>query len=66
MDGKIWVESFGEVGGNAPLGWQSNLVTQGSTFYFVIKTPTQKDKSPATQVIYLFGFILRTNSARLE
>jgi hypothetical protein len=47
MDGKIWVESFGEVGGNAPLGWQSDLVTQGSTFYFVIKTPTQKDKSPA-------------------
>ncbi|MFN5613772.1 MAG: ATP-binding protein [Pseudanabaena sp.] len=47
MDGRIWVESFGEVGGNPPLGWESDLVTQGTTFYFAIKTPTQKDKSPA-------------------
>ena len=38
MDGRIWVESFGEVGGNPPLGWESDLVTQGTTFYFVIKT----------------------------
>ncbi len=36
MDGTIWVESFGEVGGKPPLNWQSDLVTQGTTFYFVI------------------------------
>ena len=42
MDGRIWVESFGEVGGNPPLNWLSDLVTQGTTFYFVIKTPTPK------------------------
>jgi PAS domain S-box-containing protein len=36
MDGTIWVESFGEVGGLPPLNWQSDLVTQGTTFYFVI------------------------------
>ncbi|GBO51623.1 signal transduction histidine kinase [Pseudanabaena sp. lw0831] len=42
MDGTIWVESFGEVGGNPPLNWQSNLVTQGATFYFVIKTSLER------------------------
>jgi PAS domain S-box-containing protein len=38
MDGTIWVESFGGVGGKPPLNWQPNLVTQGTTFYFVIRT----------------------------
>jgi signal transduction histidine kinase len=37
MGGTIWVESFGKVGGNPPSKWQSELVTQGATFYFVIK-----------------------------
>ncbi|OYQ64689.1 hypothetical protein B9G53_10550 [Pseudanabaena sp. SR411] len=37
MGGTIWVESFGKVGGNPPLKWQPELVTQGATFYFVIK-----------------------------
>jgi signal transduction histidine kinase len=37
MGGTIWVESLGKVGGNPPLKWQSELVTQGATFYFVIK-----------------------------
>ncbi|WP_271253553.1 PAS domain S-box protein [Pseudanabaena sp. Chao 1811] len=36
MGGTIWVESFGQIGGNSPVGWQSELVTQGATFYFVI------------------------------
>jgi PAS domain S-box-containing protein len=36
MDGTIWVESFGGIGGNPPLNWQSDLVTQGAKFYFVI------------------------------
>ncbi len=36
MGGTIWVESLGQVGGFPPLNWQSDLVTQGSVFYFVI------------------------------
>ncbi len=36
MGGTIWVESFGQVGGNPPLNWKSDLITQGATFYFVI------------------------------
>jgi len=36
MGGTIWVESFGQVGGNPPLKWQSDCITQGATFYFVI------------------------------
>jgi signal transduction histidine kinase len=37
MGGTIWFESFGKVGGKPPLKWQSDVVTQGATFYFVIK-----------------------------
>ncbi|MEA5489146.1 MULTISPECIES: PAS domain-containing hybrid sensor histidine kinase/response regulator [Pseudanabaena] len=37
MGGTIWVESFGKVGGNPPLKWQTEQVTQGATFYFAIK-----------------------------
>jgi PAS domain S-box-containing protein len=47
MDGTIWVESFGGVGGNPPLGWHPDLVTQGTTFYFEIKTPISTGKPPA-------------------
>ena len=36
MGGTIWVESFGAIGGFPPSDWQSDLVTQGSVFYFVI------------------------------
>ena len=36
MGGTIWVESLGQVGGFPPSDWQSELVTQGSVFYFVI------------------------------
>ena len=36
MGGTIWVESLGQVGGFPPSDWQSDLVTQGSVFYFVI------------------------------
>lgn len=36
MGGVIWVESFGEIGGKPPLGWVTNLNTQGSIFYFTI------------------------------
>lgn len=38
MGGTIWVESFGQVGGNPPLNWQPQTSTQGATFYFVITT----------------------------
>ncbi|PZO41173.1 MAG: hypothetical protein DCF19_10610 [Pseudanabaena frigida] len=37
MEGRIWVESFGYVGGDPPLNWQADTVTQGATFYFLIK-----------------------------
>ena len=36
MNGTIWVESFGEVGGNPPIDWQPLRDTQGSTFHFAI------------------------------
>ncbi len=42
MDGTIWVESFGGVGGKPPLNWQSDLATQGTTFYFVIRTNCER------------------------
>lgn len=36
MGGAFWVESFGQIGGNPPLGWETDLNTQGSVFYFTI------------------------------
>jgi PAS domain S-box-containing protein len=40
MEGTIWVESLGQVGGNPPIAWQPQphnpLTPQGSTFYFTI------------------------------
>ena len=40
MDGTIWVESYGGIGGNPPADWQPttsrSIATKGSTFYFVI------------------------------
>jgi PAS domain S-box-containing protein len=36
MEGVIWVESFGKVGGNPPFGWEPDLHTEGSVFYFTI------------------------------
>ncbi|MBD2177147.1 PAS domain S-box protein [Pseudanabaena sp. FACHB-1998] len=42
MEGNLWVESFGHVGGNPPENWQSDLVTEGSAFYFVIKVGYQQ------------------------
>ncbi|MBD2179043.1 PAS domain-containing protein [Pseudanabaena sp. FACHB-1998] len=36
MNGQIWVESFGQVGGYPPLDWQPEVITQGATFYFII------------------------------
>lgn len=38
MDGNIWVESFGNVGGNPISNWQPEKTTQGSTFHFIIIT----------------------------
>ena len=42
MNGRIWVESFGRVGGNPPEGWKPLLDTQGSTFYFEIEVLTSQ------------------------
>ena len=40
MRGTIWVESCGQVGGDAPKDWQSESKTQGSTFHFAIAVST--------------------------
>jgi PAS domain S-box-containing protein len=40
MNGTIWVESFGQVGGNPPLDWQITVNTQGATFHFIIYVNT--------------------------
>ncbi|MCY7333034.1 MAG: response regulator, partial [Pseudanabaena sp. CAN_BIN31] len=51
MHGTIWVESCGQVGGDAPKDWQAESNTQGSIFHFAIAvstnsaiTPPQKSK----------------------
>jgi two-component system CheB/CheR fusion protein len=51
MHGTIWVESCGQVGGDAPKDWQTESNTQGSTFHFAIAisvsnaiAPPQKSK----------------------
>jgi signal transduction histidine kinase len=36
MDGNIWVESFGNVGGFPPDHWQPASKTEGATFYFEV------------------------------
>lgn len=37
MEGTIWVESFGNIGGNPPVDWLADRsLTQGSTFYFTV------------------------------
>ncbi|MDX2254817.1 MAG: ATP-binding protein [Pseudanabaenaceae cyanobacterium bins.39] len=36
MNGNIWVESFGHIGGTPPQNWQLQNPTHGSTFYFDI------------------------------
>jgi PAS domain S-box-containing protein len=41
MNGTIWVESFGQVGGNPPADWQPLIDTQGSIFYFEIVVLTR-------------------------
>ncbi|GBO55883.1 hypothetical protein APA_4033 [Pseudanabaena sp. lw0831] len=42
MNGTIWVESFGQVGGNPPADWKPLRDTQGSTFYFEIVVLTSQ------------------------
>ena len=42
MHGTIWVESFGQVGGNPPADWQPSLNNQGSTFHFAIVFSTSE------------------------
>ncbi|WP_434683666.1 response regulator [Pseudanabaena minima] len=46
MNGTIWVESFGQVGGKPPLDWQPLLNTQGSTFHFAIVVATTIEIKP--------------------
>ncbi len=48
MGGKIWVESFGNIGGTSPEGWTSETAqTQGSFFYFT----TNLKVAPETKTI---------------
>lgn len=51
MGGKLWVESKGYIGGEAPLDWNitTDSQSQGATFYFTISLsnqPTTKVPSP--------------------
>ncbi|MEI6328900.1 MAG: ATP-binding protein [Pseudanabaena sp. ELA645] len=50
MQGTIWVESRGAVGGNPPLDWISKGSFQGSTFHFVIALPLGKQELIKRQV----------------
>jgi PAS domain S-box-containing protein len=43
MDGTIWAESFGHVGGNPPSDYLPSLANQGSTFYFKISVAISED-----------------------
>ncbi|MFM7888989.1 MAG: PAS domain S-box protein, partial [Pseudanabaena sp.] len=42
LGGTIWVESFGQIGGNPTLNWKLASSTQGSTFYFTLNSLTSK------------------------
>ncbi len=49
MNGTIWVESRGYIGGEAPLEWivkHANDDTQGSTFHFTIALPVNTENQP--------------------
>ncbi|BBC22324.1 response regulator [Pseudanabaena sp. ABRG5-3] len=47
MEGTIWVESLGNIGGNPPLNWVSNgNLGQGSAFYFTIFMDAAELPSP--------------------
>ncbi|WP_271254850.1 response regulator [Pseudanabaena sp. Chao 1811] len=47
MEGTIWVESLGNIGGNPPLNWVSNgNLAQGSAFYFRILMDAAELSSP--------------------
>jgi PAS domain S-box-containing protein len=50
MQGTIWVESRGAVGGNPPLDWVSEGLSQGSTFHFAIALPLGKQAPIKRQV----------------
>ncbi|NUN63922.1 response regulator [Pseudanabaena biceps] len=56
MNGTIWVESGGQVGGNPPRDWeieQSRYSSQGSVFYFTITLPQLDIAKPFTTNGYI-------------
>ncbi|MBD2188160.1 PAS domain-containing protein [Pseudanabaena mucicola] len=53
MGGKLWVESKGHIGGEAPLDWNitTDSQSQGASFYFTISLPNQSaTKVPSSDV----------------
>ena len=49
MEGKIWVESLGNIGGNPPLNWipsRSFNSTKGSVFYFTVLMKDSENLPP--------------------
>ncbi len=42
MNGTIWVESLGQIGGHPPAGWKPLLSTSGTRFYFEIVVLTSQ------------------------
>jgi len=51
MGGTIWVESLQHIGGNPPDYWQSEPITQGSTFHFTLKVLTNSDFSQTQETL---------------
>ncbi|WP_271253469.1 PAS domain-containing protein [Pseudanabaena sp. Chao 1811] len=51
MGGTIWVESLQHIGGNPPYDWQSELITQGSTFHFTLEVLTNSDFSQTQETL---------------
>lgn len=51
MGGTIWVESLQHIGGNPPDDWQSELITQGSTFHFTLEVLTHSDFSQTQETL---------------
>ncbi|MEA5479904.1 GAF domain-containing protein [Pseudanabaena galeata UHCC 0370] len=69
MDGTIWVESRGNVGGNPPSDWGTeyfNHNTQGSAFYFTIILPIVEESLTRKPVNELGSFLTNQKKSSFE
>ncbi|MBL1208408.1 PAS domain S-box protein [Geminocystis sp. GBBB08] len=49
MGGKMWVESFGNIGGNPPENWIFKSQDKGATFYFTVNLQVVTDSEISTE-----------------